>query len=141
MHDFEFLEARRAGLQARCDGIKSQRQRNEAGQFATPQFLAIQMAEFVRELWRDRGDRIRFLDPALGTGSLYSAFRRVISEERIECSAGVEIDDTLAAAAKAVWAETQLTVIRDDFTRLHAPAEGARYNLILTNPPYVRHHH
>ena len=28
-----------------------------------------------------------------------------------------------------------------DFTKQPFPAAAQRYNLILTNPPYVRHHH
>ncbi len=139
--DLRTLEAQRAEAQTRLDGLKSQRERNEVGQFATPPFLAKQMAEYVRELWKDRGDRIRFLDPALGTGSFYSALRAGFPQNLIESALGVEIDEAFAQAARELWAGTGLKVLKGDFTRLAPPQEGERCNLILTNPPYVRHHH
>jgi len=139
--DLESLEGRRAEAQARLDGLKSQRERNELGQFATPAFLARQMAEYVRVLWKDRGDRIHFLDPALGTGSFYSALRATVPEDLIESALGVEIDEAFAQAASGLWAGMGLRVLKGDFTRLAPPKESERCNLILTNPPYVRHHH
>lgn len=141
MLDYDALEARRAQLQIRLDALKSQRERNELGQFATPPFLAKQMAEYVRELWKNRGDRIRFLDPALGTGSLYSALRSTVAEGLIESAIGIERDSGFADAATDLWSEAGLTVLKGDFTSLTPSEKGECHNLILTNPPYVRHHH
>jgi len=139
--DNDSLEARRGELQVRLDALKSQRERNELGQFATPPFLARQIAEYVCELWRGRSDRIRFLDPALGTGSFYSALRATIPQDLIESALGIEIDEAFAQAASELWAGAGLRVLTGDFTRLTPPTERERCNLVLTNPPYVRHHH
>lgn len=139
--DYDALEGQRSEVQGRLDALKSQRERNELGQFATPPFLAKQMAEYVRELWKDRPDRIRFLDPALGTGSLYSALRTTVVRDLVERATGIELDEPFAEAASKLWGEAGLEVVKADFTRLTPPDEGSRYNLILTNPPYVRHHH
>src|SRR3989442_705408 len=99
------------------------------------------MAECVRELWKGRPDGIRFLDPAVGTGALYSALRMTLGPDLVERATGVELDERFAEAASKLWREDGLDVVKGDFTRLIPPSEGSRYNLILTNPPYVRHHH
>ena len=39
----------------------------------------------------------------------------------------------------SLWAGSRLQVVRGDFTQQPVPNE--RFSLILTNPPYVRHHH
>ena len=41
----------------------------------------------------------------------------------------------------SLWADHGFEVIEADFTQLPPPPDDARYNLVLTNPPYVRHHH
>lgn len=38
-----------------------------------------------------------------------------------------------------LWSKSGLHVIHGDFTKQKPPAQ--RFNLVLTNPPYVRHHH
>ena len=79
-----------------------------------------------------------FLDPAIGSGSFYSALRQTFPPEAIADACGVEIDPPLAAAAKTLWEASGLRILAGDFTRL---APDRLYNLVLTNPPYVRHHH
>jgi predicted RNA methylase len=132
------LEARRQAEQRRLDGSRTTEQRNRLGQFATPPALAIDITNYAYSLWNGRNDRVRFLDPAVGTGSFYSAFRQVFPAHAIEQAIGVEIDPNVAAAAKALWGGTGLSVIDGDFTRLEPTRP---FNLVLTNPPYVRHHH
>lgn len=135
------LEFRRQAEQARLDSLKQQAERNRLGQFATPPALSLELARYARVLWGTRSDRVRFLDPALGTGSFYSALRQAFPEDRIEAAAGVELDPAFAQAARALWEGTGLRVTNADFTRLPPPPPDQRYNLILSNPPYVRHHH
>jgi hypothetical protein len=54
----------------------------------------------------------------------------------------VEIDSAFCDAARDLWAEAGLDVVQGDFTRIVASScRPAAPNLILTNPPYVRHHH
>jgi len=82
---------------------------------------------------------MRFLDPAVGTGSFYSALSQVIPERSIETAVGVELDPLFAQTAGDLWGKSGLRVVQGDFTKQKPPARG--FNLVLTNPPYVRHHH
>jgi adenine-specific DNA-methyltransferase len=136
------IEVRRQAIQAALDAGKSAAERNRLGQFETPNTLAIEIASYVQRLADDRLPLIRFADPALGTGSFYSAALTVFGSEKIGSGVGVELDSDFRDAACALWAETGLEVVGGDFTRIIAGSNlpGAP-NLILANPPYVRHHH
>ncbi len=141
MGKWETRERTRLAEQAELDSRKSPSQRNALGQFATPSALALEMAEYVRLLCANRKDKIRFLDPAIGTGAFYSALLHAVPSPRISSAEGVEIDADFAKAAGAVWTGTSLRITQGDFTKLPLPSKRLRPNLILTNPPYVRHHH
>jgi hypothetical protein len=132
------IEAQRQLVQEQLDAAKTAAERNRLGQFATPPNLALDIARYASDLWRARGDAVSFLDPAVGTGSFYSAIRQVFPPEAIADACGVEIDPGFADAAQNLWEPLGLRIIPGDFTRLFP---DRRYNLILTNPPYVRHHH
>lgn len=67
------IESRRQTIQAALDARKSADERNRLGQFATPNALAIEMARYVQSVAGRQLRAIRFADPALGTGSFYSA--------------------------------------------------------------------
>ncbi len=67
--------------------------------------------------------------------------RQVFPENKVSGAAGVELDPRIVAAACELWHSTGLDVIAADFTKLEPPALPGLFNLILTNPPYVRHHH
>lgn len=131
------IEERRLKEQVRLDGLKTAAERNKWGQFATPPNLALSIAQYAQGLIGV--DPIRFLDPAIGTGSFYSALCAAVPRERIEAAAGVELDPLFAETATALWRDHGLTVMEGDFTRQRPPDQ--RFNLVLTNPPYVRHHH
>lgn len=134
------LELRRLAEQRRLDDGKSQAERNRLGQFATPPDLARAMARLALAHW-PKGRRIRFLDPGVGTGAFYAALRAEASSRQLGSAAGIEIDPAVASAANRLWGADGLDVRRGDFTRLPAPSESEQANLILANPPYVRHHH
>ena len=134
-------EALRVEEQVRLDLLKSAAERNEWGQFATPPALAAEMAAYTRELWHDRAEKVRFLDPAIGTGSFFSALRKAGEPGWLASASGIELDPQFADAAARLWASEGLRVVAGDFTKLQPPRAGERPNLILTNPPYVRHHH
>lgn len=135
-------ERRRISYQARFDASKKAHERNVVGQFATPQALARDIAKVVAEAWESHGGRIRFLEPALGTGAFYSALLETIQQSKWESATGVEIDPTLADSAKRIWKGYPLDIITADFTSLEPTKPRSRLaNLIVTNPPYVRHHH
>jgi hypothetical protein len=81
-------------------------------------------------------DDIRFFEPTIGSGAFFSA---LLHEGLRPTSAlGFEINPDLAGVALDLWSDLGLDVRVGDFTR-QTPCFKA--NLILTNPPYVRHHH
>jgi predicted RNA methylase len=135
-------EARRQVLQTALDAERSPAERNRLGQFATPYELAVEIAQSVARRWEDALKRICFADPAIGSGCFYSAAVSVFGRKRLATAMGIELDPRFCAAARDLWAPFGLRVIESDFARvLDNGAGAARPNLILTNPPYVRHHH
>jgi hypothetical protein len=134
------IELARLALQRRLDRARSQRDRNRFGQFATPGPLA---AEILRYARRHLGTKpVRFLDPAIGTGAFYSALLRIFSHSRIAAATGFEIDPEYGNAGAALWRGSPLRLRLEDFTAAAPPPEEAgRYDLVICNPPYVRHHH
>ena len=133
-------ESLRLDVQVQIDARKDARERNRLGQFATPPSLALEITRQARALFR-RSSGVRFLDPALGTGSFYSALRQTFPQSAIASATGVEIDPAFVRAATEIWHDNGLHIIPGDFTALTPPPDGERFNLVLTNPPYVRHHH
>jgi len=134
------LEAQRLKLQAALDAGRSPAERNRMGQFATPSGLAQDVLRYAKSQLR-RGERVRFIDPAFGTGSFYSALRSVFPAGRIERAVGFEVDPHYGLPAADLWRHTGLQLHRDDFTRAQPPPAGRKFNLLICNPPYVRHHH
>jgi hypothetical protein len=124
--------------QARLDRLRNSAERNRLGQFATSLPLALDIARYVERHWNDRADAIRFLEPAVGSGAFYSALRQAFRTQTVAEALGIEIDPAVAQVASSLWGETGLDVVEADFTTLKPQP---RFNLILTNPPYVRHHH
>lgn len=135
-------EAARQAVQERLDARRTAAERNRLGQFATPHALAIEIAHCARSLWDMRAGSVRFADPAVGTGSFFAAALAMFGKDRIESAVGVELDTAFCEAARALWGGAGLQVVTGDFTRVVANGLlPRRPNLILANPPYVRHHH
>jgi hypothetical protein len=134
------LEKQRQSLQTELDAVKTQAERNIMGQFSTPIALANDVLTHAKSIFPKRG-KVRFLDPAFGTGSFYSALNKVFPSSRIEAATGYEIDEHYGKPALKLWKSTGLNYQFADFTKLDPPCEEERYNLIICNPPYVRHHH
>ena len=136
------IEARRQIIQTALDSRKTPAERNRLGQFATPNALAIEIARYVHSVVGSQLQRIRFADPAVGTGSFFSAALAVFGADQLESAIGIELDPDFSAAARDLWTQEGLEVVQGDFTRIitsaHRPAAPS---LILANPPYVRHHH
>jgi adenine-specific DNA-methyltransferase len=140
MFDPAGIEAKRLIEQRRLDLARSQTDRNRRGQFATPSSLADDMLGYARTHFGTKP--VRFLDPAIGTGSFYSALLRTWPCTRIAQATGFEVDPYYATPCGELWAGSGLQLQLDDFTRAPAPRTTSdRYNLIICNPPYVRHHH
>ncbi len=133
----EELEEERVELQAQLDGRKTKQERNRLGQFATPPALAHDILNYAKTLL-PAGERIRFIDPAIGTGAFYSALLKAFPGDQIVEAVGFEVDPHYGLPAARLWAGTNLTLKLADFTA-QEPAAG--FNLLICNPPYVRHHH
>jgi adenine-specific DNA-methyltransferase len=136
-HTFHNLEQQRVALQIELDGQKTQAERNKLGQFSTPAALARDMLRYAGTLL-PKGEKIRFLDPAIGTGAFYSALRREYPNGRVTEATGFEIDPHYGHPSAALWGRTGLNIILGDFT---CQKPDPRFNVLICNPPYVRHHH
>ena len=133
-------ENRRLAVQTELDSARDQAERNRLGQFATPTALAREILWYAEERL-DKAATVRFIDPALGTGSFYSALRNVFPASRLSRAVGYEVDPHYGLAAAKLWRETELDVRLEDFTRAEPPTNTEKFNLLICNPPYVRHHH
>lgn len=131
------IEDWRLALQAELDACKTQAERNRLGQFATPTALAVDILRYAATLLPN-GEKVRFLDPAVGTGAFFSALRETFPEERIAEALGFEIDPHYGEPASQYWTRLGFTIKMADFTH---EEPSARFNLVICNPPYVRHHH
>lgn len=135
------IETHRIKTQHRLDAAKTQLERNKMGQFATPPDLAAEILEFARASLSS-SQPIRFLDPAFGTGSFYAALLKVFPSSQISQAWGYEIDPLYGREAVTLWENTFLKLTIADYTRIPSPdSENSRANLLICNPPYVRHHH
>jgi len=136
-HVASAVEQQRLVLQAELDALKTQAERNRLGQFATPTLLAVDILKYAATLL-PKAEKVRFFDPAIGTGAFYSALRSVFPGQQVIEALGFEIDSHYEEPASQLWAKSGLLMKRADFTR---ETPSPRFNLIICNPPYVRHHH
>lgn len=134
---FDLLETQRLTLQSQLEATKTQAERNRLGQFATPTSLAVDILEYAARLF-PKQESIHFLDPAIGSGAFYSALRNVFPEDQLVEALGFEIDPDYAKAANRLWGNSGLVIKHADFTN---EEPMPRFNLLICNPPYVRHHH
>lgn len=134
-------EQARLRMQEQLDALRTQAERNRLGQFATPTALAHEIVQETLRL-RESDSAIRFLDPAFGTGAFYSALLSIAPLERIALACGYEVDEHYGGPALALWRDTALNLQIADFTAQPFPsAQEARFDMVVCNPPYVRHHH
>ena len=133
-------EERRLAIQAELDAAKDQAERNRLGQFATPTELALEILEYARHQM-DGTPTVRFIDPAIGTGAFFSALLTLFPEDRVRDAVGYELDPHYGEPAARLWNDTMLDLRLEDFTLAAPPSDGHRFNLLICNPPYVRHHH
>ena len=81
---------------------------------------------------------VSLLDPAVGTGVFFAAALEVFGRRRVRRALGYEIDGDTAAEAAALWSDLGLNVVNGDFL---GGAPDPYADLVICNPPYVRHHH
>lgn len=131
------LEARRLTAQKHFDEQKTKLERNRMGQFATPPALACDILTYAHTLLPNQ--QIRFLEPAIGTGAFYAALMGSFYGY-VEHALGFEIDPQLFETTSDLWRGSSLEIEQMDFTAAIPPSNG-HFNLLVSNPPYVRHHH
>ena len=145
MKDYEramIVESQRQAIQTDIDARRTAAERNRLGQFATPNAFAIDIARYVQSILSHSRNHIHFADPSIGSGSFYSAALTVFGSERMTSAVGIEIDPVFVDAARRLWASDGLEVVQGDFTKVVASGScPPAPNVILANPPYVRHHH
>ncbi|WP_419918727.1 Eco57I restriction-modification methylase domain-containing protein [Candidatus Poriferisocius sp.] len=134
------LEKQRLVIQDELDSQRDNTVRNYMGQFATPTTLAIDIQRFAKK-HLDENEEIHFIDPAIGTGSFYSALMQVFIQSNIITAVGYEIDPYYGEPALKLWGETGLDIRLEDFTHANISEADKKFNLLICNPPYVRHHH
>ena len=71
-------EKQRKEMQDGLDAQKTQKDRNVMGQFSTPYPLAFDIMQFMKSLVGSEG--ASFIEPAIGTGVFYSAYREVFND-------------------------------------------------------------
>jgi adenine-specific DNA-methyltransferase len=76
MISIQDIETQRQIIQREFDLLKTQEQRNILGQFSTPTILANDILRNALKLM-PTDEKIRFLDPAIGTGAFFSALNNI----------------------------------------------------------------
>jgi adenine-specific DNA methylase len=138
--DINQIEEKRNQLQILLDSKKTLKERNRLGQYSTPKELADSMVKASLDYIGRKN--IRFLDTSIGTGVFFSSLLHYIPEENITCSYGYEIDEHYATLSRSLWKETKLKYIQNNFLNVDPPKhEEEKFNLIISNPPYIRHQH
>jgi len=137
--DLKQTEQIRLRLQAELDDEKTMLERNQMGQYATPPSLAEQILKHGLSLL-DQNKNVRFLDPAFGTGSFFSALLKTMGDHQLSSATAFEIDAHYGDPAQKLWGRENINLKLEDFTRL-TPKPTEKSNLVICNPPYVRHQH
>ncbi|WP_130055571.1 Eco57I restriction-modification methylase domain-containing protein [Bacillus thuringiensis] len=112
---------------------------NKEGQFFTPYELARQITLFTLNTINPE-EKIKYLEPAFGNGSFYNCLLEIVEKESINHAVGIEKDKEIYSFAKHAWSKEKVSLINSDFTSIGLEHIG-KFNLLITNPPYVRHQH
>ena len=128
-------ETLRQNRQVELDAAKTQAERNKMGQFSTPFPLAFDIVNSLKPIL-PKG-KINFLEPAVGLGVFYSAIEKCLGK-RCQSATGIEIEPHYANPSREIWKGSLLKIVRADFLACDPTEE---FNVLVTNPPYVRHHH
>ena len=134
------FEKKRLSIQSSLDAAKGASERNRMGQFATPTRLAVDILRYANTQL-NKNEAIRFIDPAIGTGSFYSALLNVFSKNRVSTAVGYEIDSHYGTPSAKLWRDKGLDIHIGDFTQAEVPKGDGKFNLLICNPPYIRHHY
>ncbi len=103
--------------------------RKRFAQFFTPEPIAQLMIDWVYQISPET-----LLDPSVGPG----VFPRLAIQNQIVTEVtGVDVDPLALAAANAALANSAVNLIQHDFLTW---ADNAKFDAIVANPPYLRHH-
>ena len=130
----EEKEIQRKKLQDALDAQKTQKDRNVMGQFSTPYPLALDIMRHMRCLLGC--DDVSFIEPSIGMGVFFSAFTEAFAGGGR--TLGFEIDPHYFNPACEFWKGTKLEMRCCDFL---AQKPDGQFDMLVANPPYVRHHH
>lgn len=130
-------ELRRRDIQTQLDSERTGTERNKDGQFATPPVLAGVITDYALGLLPEKR-KVRVLEPSCGSGAFVSAVVEALPSDRRDI-VGVEMDPRFAKAARDLWGD-DARIVQDDYLSW-VLADGERFDLLVANPPYVRHHH
>jgi len=131
----DVIEKRRRVVQEAIDGARTIDDRRRLGQFSTPPELSHAIVEETVPYLNFQGP-LRVLEPSMGTGSFVSAVLDILAR-RVKDVRGYELDPVFYDAALQLWQKCPVKPVRGDFTRM---TPEASFELVLANPPYVRHH-
>ena len=127
------IEVNRQKLQLQFDATHSQSERNSKGQFATPFNLAKAIAQ-------DALSRVnipaKVIEPSCGTGAFISALTS--TSDNLEIT-GIELDNEVFRIAEGLWSDDNVHLFNADFFEM--AQDLPQYDLLISNPPYSRHHH
>lgn len=100
----------------------------------TPPELAQEMASHALNFLQEKF--VDFGDPAVGTGVFYSALLKSVKSKKIRSALGIDISQKQIEAAKWRWKSEDMELRLGDFLQMN---ELPARNLVLANPPYMRH--
>ncbi|OQA30128.1 MAG: Modification methylase Eco57IB [Betaproteobacteria bacterium ADurb.Bin341] len=136
-------EAERFRRQKEVDASKSLSERNANGQYSTPFELAhVMVGQALRDRhWQSGDGAVHVFEPACGSGVFLSALL-AIPHAPAFLFTGVERDPDYADICKSVFASKKVRIVEGDFFIVsETEAFQASADVLVANPPYVRHHH
>ncbi|NER52886.1 MAG: XamI family restriction endonuclease, partial [Symploca sp. SIO1A3] len=138
--DFMQLEAERFRRQQEVDNSKTPLARNQLGQFSTPFSLAQQISRYTISLLAVGRESRHLLEPAIGSGVFICSIIS-LNPQNITYT-GVEIDALYAQICEELFSEFGCNVLNQDFfSFIESEESQENFDCVITNPPYVRHHH
>jgi len=130
------IEALRQELQREIDGRKGIESRRRLGQFSTPHDLSYQIVMETMPYLKKEHRSLRMLETSMGIGSFVASSLLVMPNRLIEIC-GYEIDEDFYSTAVELWKGQPVKPVMGDFTKAEP---NAVYDVVFSNPPYVRHH-
>jgi adenine-specific DNA-methyltransferase len=142
LEDATRLEDVRFSRQKEVDSSKSLAERNVLGQYSTPYVLARDIVSQALRFgnWTSSAP-MSVIEPSCGSGVFLSALLDEPEAPRFLFT-GVEIDPAYSRICVELFGNSGIKIVTGDFFD-YALSPSARNSgdLLVANPPYVRHHH